>query len=81
MTKVTAVTETFGILNSPAIPARVFLAAGGKAGDSGALVTETGTGLAVGLYIADYRSAAGSYGGIAQNAEQIVQMMDMELYL
>jgi len=80
-TKITAVTDTMGILNSSALPARVFLADKGRAGDSGALVADAQSGDPIGIYMGEYNDLAGRTGGIAQHAYQATQLMDMELYL
>lgn len=79
-TKVTAVTDILGILSSPLLPVRVVLANHGSPGDSGALVLEPKTSKAVGLYMAEFSDQAGRSGGLAQHMEQVVQIMDMELY-
>ncbi len=80
-TKVTAVTDTMGILNSSALPARVFLADKGRAGDSGALVADPHSSEPIGIYMGEYNDLAGRTGGIAQHAYQAAQLMDMELYI
>ena len=80
-TKVTAVSDTMGILNSASLPARVFLASAGRGGDSGAIVAEARSDDPVGIYMGGYSNPAGQVGGIAQHAYQVTQLMDMELYL
>jgi hypothetical protein len=80
-TKITAVTDTRGILNSEVLPSRIFLANPGKPGDSGALVTTLKNDEAVGIYMGEFIDDAGQKGGIAQNVFQVTQIMDMELYL
>jgi hypothetical protein len=83
VTKVTATTDQLGILNSPLFPMRVLLAKHGQAGDSGALILEKASSRkpkAVGLYMAKYTDTAGRPGGLAQHMEQVVEIMDMELY-
>lgn len=41
---------------------------------------EPKTTKAVGLYMAEFSDQAGRSGGLAQHMEQVVQIMDMELY-
>jgi hypothetical protein len=81
-TKVTAITDQLGILDSPLVPVRLLLAAQGRPGDSGALVLEAdrSTPRAVGIYIAGHCDVAGRGGGLAQHMQQAVEIMDMELY-
>jgi len=82
-TLVTSTGDQFGILNSYLIPVRLGLADHGRNGDSGALVMESGArsaNKAVGLYMAMYTDKAGRPGGLAQQMEQVVEIMDMELY-
>ncbi|MGH9893553.1 MAG: hypothetical protein ACREA0_16510 [bacterium] len=80
-TKITAVTDTRGIFNSPALPARVLLGAAGHPGDSGALVRRQHSGPAIAIYMGGYRDAAGGTGGIGQHLGQVTEVMDMEVYL
>jgi hypothetical protein len=79
-TTVTATTDQLGILQSPEFPVRVILAHPGRPGDSGALVIDQNTGHGVGLYVAKAIDAANRPCGIAQHLEQVVQIMDMEVY-
>lgn len=80
-TKVTSVTDTKGILTSAHLPSRIFLAAPGRPGDSGALVRETNSGDPIGIYMGEYSDPAGQRGGIAQHVYQATELMDMELFL
>ena len=75
-TKITAVTDTFGILGSPSLPSRVALAKSGSPGDSGAIVRSISSGYAVGVYMGAYTDAAGRPGGLAQTAHQVALTMD-----
>ncbi|OPY72631.1 MAG: hypothetical protein A4E64_02890 [Syntrophorhabdus sp. PtaU1.Bin058] len=75
-TKITAVTDTFGILSSPVLPSRVALARSGAHGDSGAIVKSIPLGRAVGIYMGAYTDTAGRYGGLAQTAHQVALTMD-----
>lgn len=81
-TLVTATTDQLGILNSPLFPVRVLLDKYGDQGDSGALVKvkKGTTNEAVGLYLGKFVDLTGRSGGLAQHMEQIVEIMDMELY-
>jgi hypothetical protein len=82
-TKVLSTTDQLGILNSPLFPVRILLADHGESGDSGALITETFGGSqqrAIGLYMGQFTDQAARIGGLAQHMEQVVQIMDMELY-
>lgn len=78
-TTVTATSDQLGIYGAPAFPIHLVLATQGTRGDSGALVTETVTNRATGLYIGEYRNNKGVTGGIAQHIEQVCRIMDMEL--
>jgi hypothetical protein len=80
-TKVTAVTDTKGILNSSALPSRIFLAQPGVGGDSGALVAESRSGTPIGIYMGSYLDPANLTGGIAQHLYQATEIMDMEIFL
>jgi hypothetical protein len=75
-TKITAVTDTFGILSSPDLPSRVALARSGAPGDSGAIVRSKSSGCAVGVYMGAYTDVAGRSGGLAQTAHQVELTMD-----
>jgi hypothetical protein len=77
-TKITAVTDTRGSL-SPVLPARVFLAAHGLPGDSGALVKDT-IGVGVGIYVAEMVDMAGRTEGVCQHLAQAKETMDLILY-
>jgi len=74
--------DPFGVYHEPMLPLRLMLASCGRPGDSGALVRDVGVApnTAVGFYMGEYTNAAGQTGGLAQNAEQVTQIMDMELF-
>jgi hypothetical protein len=77
-TFITAISDTFGIFDSPFLPSRLTLAEGGVPGDSGALVID-GRKHACGLYMGEFRNPAGQVGGVAQHLYQVDRMMDLEL--
>jgi hypothetical protein len=79
-TTITEVTQLFGTL-SLHIPARVFLADGGKGGDSGALIqTLTDPGAGAGLYTGRFKDKAGREHGIGMHLAQIADAMSLALY-
>lgn len=80
-TKITAITDTFGILNTPSLPVRIFLADAGTHGDSGALIVNDATKEAIGLLMGEYSNPAGQTGGFSQHLYQVKELMDMEVYL
>lgn len=79
-TKITSVPDVQGVLTSPLLPARFFLANYGHPGDSGALVRDVNTQNAAGIYLGSFTNPAGGSGGIAQLAYQAQHILDIELY-
>jgi len=83
-TTITATTNLLNLTTAPELPIRVLLANHGVPGDSGSLIEETRTGLAVGLYMGKYTApragSLGQTGGLAQHIGQVCELMQMELY-
>jgi hypothetical protein len=79
-TKISAVSDTRGVLTSAHLPSRLFLAQAGRGGDSGALVTSVVDGEPVGIYLGELADPSGRTEGIAQHCYQAVTLMDLELF-
>lgn len=79
-TKITSITETRNILNHHMIPARILLGKALSPGDSGALVIDSETREAVGIYIGMLEDEFGHTEGVAQNAFQVAATMNLDFY-
>jgi hypothetical protein len=77
-TKVTLVTDTRGSL-SPSLPIRIYLAAHGLPGDSGALVKNV-SGQGVGIYMGAMADMVSRPEGFCQHLGQAVEAMNLTLY-
>lgn len=78
-TKVTSVTDTRGIINSPLLPARVITAKAGRAGDSGSLALDA-SHQGIGLYIGELADPARRVEGICQHLAQAVRVLGLSLF-
>lgn len=78
-TKVVQTTDTRGILHHPSIPARVFIASPGQAGDSGGLVKDA-SNRGVGLYMGALTDPSGQTTGFCQHLGQAAHVMNLTLY-
>jgi hypothetical protein len=78
-TKVTAVTDTRGVLNSSLLPSRVFLADAGLGGDSGSLILDS-SGNGIATYIGELSTPAGYTEGLSQHLWQTCELMNLKLY-
>ena len=77
-TKVSAVTDTRGVLHAQ-LPSRVFLAAAGKPGDSGAACSRQSDGAFVGLYMGEMVTQANATEGVCQHLGQVRHTMNVSL--
>ncbi len=79
-TKVSSVPDNRGVYDAPTLPVRFFTAKSGNYGDSGSLMTEPSTRMALGFYLGALKNPAGLSEGVAQSAYQAALLMDMEIY-
>lgn len=79
-TKVTAISDTRGVLSSPNVPGRVFIAKPGVSGDSGCPCLQVRDGSYIGLYMGRLKTQAGNEEGVLQHLGQVKLVMSIDMW-
>jgi hypothetical protein len=78
-TKITAVTDTRGVLD-PALPARIFTARAFVKGDSGSGCSQQSNSAYIGLLMGKVTTRAGVEEGVLQNLGQVESVLDLQMW-